>query len=375
MKPHVLIVDDAPEIRRLFHAILSPYYCVREAHDSLEALRQVSRGAPDVVLLDLNMPGIDGYEFCRRLKHDPRQRPIHVIVVSAHATAADLQLAFEAGADDFIVKPVYPEELLSRVQLHTRLKKTLQVARDLTDREPSGLVVIPALLERSQEILAKTLLSLAEKRDNDTAQHVLRMRDYAMCLARQLQFDSEYSDAIDEAFLADLHRACPLHDIGKVGIPDEILRKPGRLTPQEFQIMKEHTTMGANILEQAVHQMPNGGFLKMATDIARFHHERWDGQGYPHGIPGSRIPLCARIVAIADVYDALTTERCYKRAWTAAEAKQAIQEGLGSQFDPVIVAAFVNCFDEFVNIQEEYAFEAASEDTHATVRFESLAVG
>ena len=177
------------------------------------------------------------------------------------------------------------------------------------------------------------------------------MRDYSVLLAEELKRSSECAGQIDDSFIADLDRACPLHDIGKVGIPDELLLKPGRLTAQEFEVMKEHTSIGANILEQAVNQMSGRGFLVMATDIARFHHERWDGNGYPSGLSGMQIPLCARIVAVADVYDALTTKRCYKEAWTPELARQTIEAGAGTQFDPLVVAAFGRCFHDFLAVQ------------------------
>jgi putative two-component system response regulator len=260
------------------------------------------------------MPGLDGYETCRRLKRMPELQSSRVIVVSAHSNADELQLAFDAGADDFVVKPVAMHELLSRVRLHMRLRRTLQLATELQSSELNSDQLALEALERSQEILAGTLLKLAENRDNETGEHLVRMAEYAVLLAEELQRGTVYADQIDDSFIADLKRARPLHDIGKVGIPDEVLLKPGRLTLDEYNVMKEHTTIGANILEQAVTQMSGGGFLLMAVDIARFHHERWDAQGYPTGLAGREIPLCARIVSVADVYDALTTERCYKEA-------------------------------------------------------------
>ncbi len=348
MKPQVLIVDDAPEIRRLFRGVLNPHYTIHEAASGERALDVAWRVVPDVILLGLEMPGLDGYDTCRRLKRRPELRSIRVIVFSVHSNADSLQMAFDAGADDFLVKPVDPCELLSRVQLHVRLRQSLQAATNLQLQQWHGDVLAQAALERSQEILAGTLLRLVENRDNETGQHLVRMRDYAVLLAKQLQRGSEYADQIDAAFIADLYRACPLHDIGKVGIPDELLRKPGRLTPEEFEMVKEHTSIGANILEHAVSQMNGRGFLVMATDIARFHHERWDGKGYPSGLAGDQIPLSARIVAVADVFDALTSQRCYKQAWTPAHARRTIQLGAGTQFDAVIVAAFQRSFGEFV---------------------------
>ena len=198
-------------------------------------------------------------------------------------------------------------------------------------------------------------VKVAETRDNETGAHVLRMREYSQRLAQELASDSPYAHEIDAAFLDDLYRSSPLHDIGKVGIPDAILLKPGRLTAKEFEVMKRHTVIGSNILNEAVMQLTEGGFLTMGASIAQFHHERWDGQGYPAGLVADEIPLAARIVSVADVFDALTSKRPYKEAWSPARARQSIDEGAGTQFDSVIVAAFQRCFSDFLRIQNEHA--------------------
>ncbi len=353
MNTQVLIIDDAADIRLLFRTILTPYYTTQDAACGAEGLDILRQDVPALILLDLAMPGLDGYETCRRLKRLPELRSTRVVVVSGHSDTEDLQKAFDAGADDFLVKPVNPHELLSRVRLHMRLHGTLRTASDL--RPPDLVGDAASSLDRSQEILAGALLKLAETRDNETGQHLFRMRDYTMLLALHLHRDSVYSDQIDDSFLADLYRACPLHDIGKVGIPDDLLLKPCALSAEEFETMKQHTAIGAGIIEQAVNQMNGRGFLVMAMDIARFHHERWNGEGYLAGLAGSEIPLSARIVAVADVYDALTTERCYKSAWKPDCARQIIENGEGTHFDPIVVAAFRCCFPAFVETQNDYA--------------------
>ena len=208
-----------------------------------------------------------------------------------------------------------------------------------------------AALEATQDITVFALAKLADSRDTDTGEHLDRMRYYTQILAKQLYLESPYAEEIDEAFLDELYRASPLHDIGKVGIPDSILLKPGRFTPDEFERMKMHTIVGAETLEQAARQFGSGHFLKMAAEIARFHHEQFDGTGYPSGLHGQQIPLSARIVALADVYDALTSERVYKSAISADEARDEIVDQRGRHFDPVIVDAFVACFEDFRKVR------------------------
>ena len=259
-----------------------------------------------------------------------------------------MQVAFEAGADDYIIKPVDRFDLLSRVRLHLRLKDALALAAEGVSSEERQT------LADTQDVAVFTLAKLAETRDNETGAHFARMRESSLSLARDLGQNSRYGDQIDDQFLQDLARSAPLHDIGKVGIPDDILLKPGPLSVSEFEVMKRHTTIGANILDQALTQTTAASFLTMAAMIARFHHERWDGEGYPLGLAGHSIPLAARIVAVADVYDALTSERPYKRAWPREQAERFILDHTGTQFDPEIVASFSRCFDEIVSIGQDF---------------------
>ncbi len=297
---NVLIVDNDPAIRRLFQSLFAQNYCIREAATGEDAIEAAAAWPPDLVLLDIMLPGIDGYETCRRLKGLPAAKAAQVIMVSARSTQTELADAFAAGADDYLVKPINPAEILSRVDLHFRLRDSQAATEALqqqVDRHHAALK--RATAERTEEILAVqdvavfTLAKVAESRDNETGQHVLRLREYAQRLAHELAFDSPYAGQIDNGFLADLFRSSPLHDIGKVGVPDAILLKPGRLTTEEFEIMKRHTTIGGNILNEAVLQAKGGGFLTMAATIARFHHERWDGTGYPAGLVADEIPLPA----------------------------------------------------------------------------------
>jgi putative two-component system response regulator len=304
---------------------------------------------------------MDGFQICRHLKAASEDPP-QVVMVSARSAAEEQLKAFDAGADDYLVKPVDPCDLRSRVQLHRRLRESKHnTARLQWEIDAYHTALRRTAVERAQQIIAVqdvavfTLAKVAESRDNETGAHLHRLREYAHLLADELARNSPYAGLIDEAFRSDLYRSSPLHDIGKVGVSDEILRNPGRLTADEFEIMKRHTINGANILNEAVMQPHGGGFLAMAAAIARFHHERWDGKGYPAGLVGEEIPLPARIVAVADVYDALTSERPYKAAWPPERARRAIEEGSGTQFDPVIVEAFRRRFDDLVCIPQRFA--------------------
>ena len=281
-----------------------------------EALALVPRCQPGVVLLDLVLPGIDGFETCRRIKATPAGQSMQIIVVSGKSSRQDQLRAYDMKADDYIAKPIEVYTLCSRVRLHFQLRENLIRTAAIRGEIESQNSELRRLAEqRAEEITATqdlavfTLAKVAELRDQETGGHVLRMREYAQILAEELHSDGPYADQIDRQFLDDLYRSSPLHDIGKVGIRDDILLKPGKLTRQEFALMRQHTTIGANILDQAVMGARGGGFLTMAALIARFHHERFNGTGYPAGLRGAMIPLPARIVALADVYDALTSER------------------------------------------------------------------
>lgn len=311
------------------------------------------------------MPGMDGYATCSHLKRVESDLPPQVIMVSAKSATEEMARAFDAGADDYLVKPVCPEELRSRVDLHFRLRESQAATVNLQDEVNSHHLALKKLSEdrmkqiiEVQDVAVFTLAKLAESRDNETGQHLLRLREYAQCLARQLRRDSPYTHEIGDTFLDDLYRSSPLHDVGKVGVPDSILLKPGKLTAEEYETMKRHTVIGANVLHDAVMQLKGGSFLAMAVQIAQFHHERWDGKGYPAGLVGDEIPLPARIVAVADVFDALTTKRHYKQAWSIETAKSEIDNAVGTQFDPIIVHALDQCFHEIREIRNRYIDQA-----------------
>jgi putative two-component system response regulator len=283
-------------------------------------------------------------------------------MVSARSSSEEQIEAFGVGADDYLVKPVNPCDLRSRVQLQLRLRASLQnTARLKQEVENFHTILRRTATEKAQQVIALqdvavfTLARLAESRDNETGAHLSRPREYAQILGEDLAQQGPYVGKIDDQFLADLYRSSPLHDIGKVGISDEILLKAGPLTRGEFEQMKRHTVIGANILDDAVVQLAAGGFLAMGATIARCHHERWDGTGYLEGLVGEEIPLAARIVSVADVYDALTSERPYKPAWEPEAAKEEIEAAAGTQFDPAVVDAFCRRFDAILVAQRQHA--------------------
>ncbi|MBS0207693.1 MAG: response regulator [Planctomycetes bacterium] len=355
--------------RRLLTTLLSKETgCeVRQAHGGAEAIDAAELWRPDLVILDISMPRLDGFAACHALKQGKLKPAPQVMMVSAHSTLEEQVKAFSAGADDYLVKPIDHLEFRSRVHLHFRLREAQAVVKRSQRKLRKRHAELQRLTsERSREMLATqdiaifTLAKVAESRDNETGMHLTRMREYSQLLACDLRDRSPYADQIDNTFLDDLYRSSPLHDIGKVGIPDAVLLKPGRLTVEEFEIMKQHASIGANILQQAVKQSASGSFLAMAALIAQSHHERWDGTGYPRGLAGADIPLPGRIVAVADVFDALTSKRPYKEPWPAEKAAQYIEEQSGSHFDPVIVDAFRRVLPRFLDVHRSCGDDGSS---------------
>jgi len=351
----VLIVDDSPINVEILETLLRDEYQVEVAASGDECLAKVRDFSPDLVLLDVMMPGLDGYETCRRIKSGPLGGFTQVILVSGKALTEDRLKGYQVGADDYVTKPFDHEEMLAKVSIHFRMRRTtvdLWSANAKMQKFNAELEHLvhdrTAELTAIRDVAVFALGKLAESRDPETGEHLERMRNYSRILAEQLGRAGPCTDQITRQFVDDIYRASPLHDIGKVGIPDAILLKPGRLTRSEFEIMKRHCEIGAASPEQAARQGQCGSFLPMAVDIARFHHERLDGSGYPHGLSGSDIPLAARIVALADVFDALTSVRVYKTASEPEAASRMIEEEEGEHFDPAVVAAFRAGYDDFL---------------------------
>ena len=356
----ILIVDDHHLNARALQRILQGQYQLELAHSGTEGLEQVRSFEPDLVLLDIMMPDIDGYEICQRIKSGPCGQFTQVVFVSGKASTPERLRGYRAGADDYIVKPFDHDELYSRVEIQFRLRESQQRVWELSGELQRYNTQLEEMVANrtadvvaAQEITIFSLARLADSRDPETGEHLLRMRAYAQLLAQELSRRGPYTEQVDSEFLRNLYRSSPLHDIGKVGIPDSILLKPGKLTSQEFELMKQHVLIGAETLEAAADFSQGGAFLQMAVEIARYHHERWDGTGYCLGLREEQIPLSARIVAVADVYDALTSQRVYKEAMPAATARQIIRESSGSHFGPVVVEAFESQFAGFLSVTHD----------------------
>jgi putative two-component system response regulator len=333
----VLIVDDSPLIRATLEAQLSTAgYEVYVACSADEALRMVRKYSCRLVISDWEMPGMSGVDLCRLLRQDDSQGYMYLILLTAHSSEAEKIEGLSAGADDFVTKPFNPAELIARVRIGERVL---------------GL--------ETRHVAIFALAKLAESRDPETGAHLERVRGYSKVLAEKLAGTKQKQDQIAPEFVRLIYETSPLHDIGKVGIPDHVLLKPGRLSEREFEIMRAHTIIGAETLAAAMQQYPEARFLSMAHDIALTHHERYDGSGYPQGLAGDRIPLAGRIVALADVYDALTSKRVYKQAYPHEVASSVIIEERGRHFDPDVVDAFVACEDAFQTIHARYAEQEA----------------
>jgi putative two-component system response regulator len=337
----ILIVDDGPENLRILCELLSSEgYIARPVSDGEMALEAAAAVPPDLILLDIRMPGMDGFEVCRRLKLEARLRDVPVIFLSAIDEVSDKVKAFSIGAVDYIAKPFQFPEVRMRVETHLRLRR-LQLELEAKNR---GLVELVSEKVReisdSQMATIFALAKLAESRDGETGKHIERVQLYCKVLASTLAEQPSYIGRIEESFIENIFLASPLHDIGKVAIRDHILLKQGQLTPGEFEEMKMHTTLGAQTLEQVKKRYPSNEFLRLGIEIARCHHERWDGKGYPVGLAGPRIPLSARIMAVADSYDAARSRRCYKPALTHDECRNALTRRSGTYLDPDVISAF-----------------------------------
>jgi putative two-component system response regulator len=327
-RPLILAVDDEASNLQLLRQILQDHYRLLFAKDGARALELANKEKPDLVLLDVMMPGLSGYEVCAALKANPLTAPIPVIFVTALSDTADELEGFEAGAVDYITKPVSPPVVRARVRTHLSLVRMEE-------------------LRASRLAIVQRLGLAAEYKDNETGLHVIRMSHFAQILGLAAGMSEQEAD--------DLLHAAPMHDVGKIGIPDRILQKAGPLDPDEWKVMQSHATIGAEIIGEH-----GDGMLKLAYEIAMTHHEKYDGGGYPNGLLGDAIPLAGRIVAIADVFDALTSIRPYKRAWSEEDAVDYLVQQKGKHFDPALVDLFVGQLPAIRTVRERWAETAES---------------
>ncbi|EXI77959.1 MAG: Cyclic di-GMP phosphodiesterase response regulator RpfG [Candidatus Accumulibacter appositus] len=355
-KATVLVVDDTPDNLALMSALLKNTYKVKVANHGDKGLRiAASATPPDLILLDVMMPDVDGYEVCRRLKADSRTCNIPVIFLTARSEPEDEHKGLALGAADYITKPISPPILLARVATQLTLKASSDFLRDQNDFLTAEVERRTRELEAVQDVTILALASLAETRDAETGKHILRTQRYVKVLAEKLRTHPRFSNFLTERNIKTLFKSAPLHDIGKVGIPDRILLKPGRYEPHELEIMKNHTLLGRDAIQLAEDWLgAQVEFLTIAKEIALCHQEKWDGSGYPDSLVGDSIPVSARLMAIADVYDALISRRVYKERLSHERAAQIIVEGRGSHFDPDMVDAFIEIQEEFREIAQLY---------------------
>ncbi len=356
MKPIILIVDDDPIILSMMNKVLSTHYKVRVANSGYRALEVVmTEPKPELILLDVLMPDTSGFDVLAKLRDNNDTKEIPVIFVTGLKGENDEEKGIELGAVDYISKPISPIILLARVKNHLILKH----AKDfLIDKNSFLESEIARRLEENQniqDVSIRALAHLAETRDPETGEHILRTQKYVNILAKQLQTNSRFSDVLTDKYISIITKSAPLHDIGKVGISDAILLKHGKFTDEEFETMKLHAMHGVKAIESAEKDINKSvEFLDIAKEIAHWHHEHWDGNGYPDQISGDTIPLSARLMAIADVFDALISKRVYKEAMSYDVARDIIISERGKQFDPEITDAFITCYEQFVQTANEY---------------------
>lgn len=352
----ILVVDDTPTNLLLVEHMLSDRYQVQLANSGARALEMAGAAPPDLILLDVVMPEMDGHEVCRRLKSAPHTERIPVIFLTAQNSVKDEEQGLLLGAVDFIPKPISPPIVRARIATHLQVKQW----QDFLENQNVWLKeeVERRLTEvnRLQESSILVMVSLAEFRDECTGNHIRRTQGYVRALAEHLAKLPQYAEGLTPQFIELIAKSAPLHDIGKIAIPDHVLLKPGKLTPEEFEIMKSHAMRGYDMLNTAGGLMgEQGDFLEAAMKIARWHHEKWNGSGYPDGLVGEAIPLPARIMAVADVFDALMTARPYKAALPQEQAFGYIVEGSGTHFDPQLVEVFGAIQEEVRQIADTWA--------------------
>lgn len=359
----ILIVDDNENIRGLLKNVLRfEGYETASATNGKEALEMLTTDwKPDLILMDIEMPVMDGYQTCKEIRDNKEYSSIPIIVLTAVYNKNVIKKVLTIGANDYIAKPFEPEELLARITAHIKINGLMEErdrlynqAREYNIRLEQEVKERTWEIEDTQDATIIGFAKLAEYRDPETGLHLERIREYCKLVAEELMTNEKYKDLINKKYIDSIYKSSPLHDIGKVGIPDSILLKPGKLTPEEFEIMKQHSMIGGDAISEAEKRLRNKrlSFLAMGKVIAYYHHEKFDGTGYPQGLKGDKIPLSARIMALADVYDALISKRVYKEAWSYEATGEVIIKDSGRHFDPDVVDAFLKLKDEFLKISK-----------------------
>lgn len=363
-RPTILIVDDTPDNIMLLSRLLKDKYHTKVATNGSTAL-QVAAATPDLdlVLLDVMMPGMDGYETCRQLKANPSTADIPVIFLTAKNQIEDEAMGLSVGAVDYLGKPISPPILFARVATHLTLRAARKLLQEHNQNLERTVQQRTAQLLLMQEALILAMASMAETRDgkghdDSGANHIRRTQLYVRALALKLRSHPRFAASLSEENIELMTKSAPLHDIGKVAIPDHILRKRGKLDPEEFEVMKLHAAYGRDTIMLAEkHLGGNNSFLMFAREIAHSHQEKWDGSGYPESLSGEDIPVSARLMAVADVYDALISRRVYKPPFSHAQSLDIMRQGRGTHFDPDVLDAFFALEEEFARIAQEFADE------------------
>ena len=344
----IMIVDDIPENLHILSALLQQSgYRTNAFPRGRMALAAARQQQPDLVLLDINMPEMNGFQVCRAFKQDKDLADIPIIFISALASTEDKVHALRSGGVDYITKPFQSEEVNARVKTHLQLSNAREVLQNFNQQLEKQVKEQVDEIYQAQVATIFALAKLSHTRDDDTGYHLERVQHLCKLFAAELAQHPQYEARVDEDFVSSIFHASPLHDLGKVGIPDSILLKPGKLTAEEFQVMKTHASLGAKTLELVYEQYPNSTFIKMGIEIAKHHHEKWNGSGYPCGLAGEAIPLSARIMSLVDVYDALRARRPYKEPFTHEKSKEIIVSESGTNFEPELITIFLNIHDRF----------------------------
>ncbi len=359
----VLVVDDTDLHIEILTSALGSEYNIISASDGKSALQIIADDPPDLILLDIMMPDMDGYEVCKLLKKDPETKDIPLIFLSGRANLQDKTRGFELGAADYITKPFEIREVRARVKTHLTNKLAKKILEGQKNTLEEKVKKRTQELLKTQEITIECMASLAETRDPETGGHIKRTKKYVRELAKNLKNHPRFSDYLNDDMIDLLYKSAPLHDIGKVGVPDSILLKPDKLTPDEWKEMKKHTSYGRDALRVAENQLGKDSFLRYAGEIAYSHHEKWDGSGYPEGLRGEEIPISGRLMAVADVYDTLISKRVYKPPFAHAKSVKIIEDDKGKSFDPDVVDAFLDLKEKFRDIA--LAFVESDEEREA----------
>ena len=350
----ILIVDDNASNLESAQKLLGKEYRIAAAKSGAAALKYLDRNIPDLILLDIIMPEMDGFSLMEKLKADPKLAQIPVIFLTADDDPETETKCFAYGAVDFVKKPFLPNVLRSRVNKTIELEKYRSSLETMVQEQADIISQRSKRISNIQEQVIMSMAALIESRDHSTGNHVTNTKNYIHMISMKLKESGLFQDTLTEEYIQNLCKAAPLHDVGKIKTPDAILKKPGRLTPDEFVVMKDHTIYGKEIIHNIIGGIEDPEYVLLASDIAMYHHERWDGTGYPAGLKGEEIPLCARIMALADVFDALYEERCYKKpVRPVSKVMTILKENAGTQFDPVITDVFVSMEEEISRLVGE----------------------